>query len=140
MKSLPVRIIQMSVLVAVYTALFISVGWAGEPVTAVRDADGVQRLTIILDSYFYKPDQLIVRVGFPVELTLISHTTLTPHNFVMKEPDAGITVDQETSAGDTVKVRFTPRKAGLFTFYCDKKLLFFKSHREKGMEGSLRVQ
>ena len=25
-------------------------------------------------------------------------------------------------------------------FYCDKKLLFFKSHREKGMEGVLKVQ
>jgi hypothetical protein len=28
---------------------------------------------------------------------------------------------------------------GEYPFYCSKKLLFFKSHREKGMEGMLEV-
>jgi len=28
----------------------------------------------------------------------------------------------------------------LFAFYCDKRLLFFKSHHEKGMEGRLDVR
>ena len=103
-------------------------------------ADGVQRATVLVDSYFYKPKDIVVRVGLPVELTLISQTTITPHNFVLKEPQAGLMVNQEIGAGETVQVRFTPGKAGVYTFYCDKKLLFFKSHREKGMEGILKVQ
>ena len=49
-------------------------------------------------------------------------------------------INEDIGAGATVKVRFTPTKAGVFAFYCDKKLLFFKSHREKGMEGVLKVQ
>jgi hypothetical protein len=43
-------------------------------------------------------------------------------------------------AGKTEIIRFTPTQRGLFTFYCDKKLLFFKSHRDKGMEGLLDVR
>jgi hypothetical protein len=29
---------------------------------------------------------------------------------------------------------------GTFPFYCDKKLLFFKSHHERGQEGHLEVR
>ncbi len=111
-----------------------------EEVVLIPDASGVQRVTMIADSYFYKPDRLVVRAGHPVEVTLISQTVLTPHNFVIKEPAAGIDVNQNVPAGETVKVRFTPTKAGVYSFYCDKKLLFFKSHRDKGMEGSLKVE
>jgi hypothetical protein len=39
-----------------------------------------------------------------------------------------------------VTVKFTPAVAGTFAIYCDKKLLFFKSHREKGQEGTLEVR
>jgi heme/copper-type cytochrome/quinol oxidase subunit 2 len=95
---------------------------------------------MIVDSYFYKPDHLVVRQGRPVEVTLVSQTVLVPHNFVIKEPVAGMDVNQDVPAGGTVKVRFTPTQAGDYHFYCDKKLLFFKSHREKGMEGTLTVQ
>lgn len=130
----------MFVLGALYVAILISVGWSKEEVVVAQDADRVQRATMIMDSYFYKPDHLVVRVGTPVELILVSQTTFTPHNFVLKDPDAGIAINQDIGAGDTVKVRFTPTKTGVFTFYCDKKLLFFKSHREKGMEGVLKVQ
>jgi heme/copper-type cytochrome/quinol oxidase subunit 2 len=106
----------------------------------IPDADGVQRVTMIVDSHLYKPDRLVVRLGNPVEVTLVSQTVLTPHNFVIKEPVAGIEVNEDVPPGETVKVRFTPTRAGVFPFYCDKKLLFFKSHRDKGMEGSLKVQ
>jgi plastocyanin len=104
------------------------------------DADGVQRAAMTLDSYAYAPNHLIVRVGKPVELTLTSVTVLTPHNFVIKEPAAGLVVDQNVSAGKSQTIRFTPEQIGVFTFYCDKKLLFFASHREKGMEGRLEVR
>lgn len=112
----------------------------GEPVVLKRDPDGIQRGALVLDSYRYQPDHLVVRAGAPVELVLTSVTLLTPHNFVLRDLDAGLNVSQDVGAGDTVTVRFTPSKPGLYTFYCDKKLLFFPSHREKGMEGLLEVR
>jgi plastocyanin len=113
---------------------------ASHPVIVETDADGVQRATITMDSYSYTPEHLVVQAGKPVELVLTSITLLTPHNFVLKEPDAGLVVEQDVGAGKTLIVRFTPTQPGLFTFYCDKKLLFFASHREKGMEGRLEVR
>ena len=47
--------------------------------------DGVQRATVILDSYSYSPNYLVVEHGKPVELTLTSVTTIiTPHNLSSK--------------------------------------------------------
>jgi plastocyanin len=106
----------------------------------LADSDGVQRATVILDSYSYSPNHLIVQKGKPVELTLHSVTFLTPHNFILKEPAAGLSVDEDTPAGKDKIVRFTPTQPGTYPFYCDKKLLFFKSHRDKGMEGLLEVR
>jgi len=102
--------------------------------------DGVSRAEIVVDSYSYKPDHLIVTVGHPVELTLRSVTVIVPHNFVIKAPELGVVVSQDVPAGKTVTVQFTPTGAGKIEFYCDKKLLFFKSHKEKGMVGTLEVR
>lgn len=104
------------------------------------DTDGVQRATIILDSYSYSPNHLIVQKDKPVELTLHSVTFMTPHNFVLKEPAAGLSIEEDVPAGKDKIVRFTPTQPGTYPFICDKKLLFFKSHREKGMEGQLEVR
>ena len=111
-----------------------------EPVTAEVGADGVQRATIILDSYSYAPNHLIVQAGKPVELTLTSVTTIVPHNFILKEPAMGVNVEKDVGAGKTDKVSFTPSQAGTVTFYCDRRLWPMPSHREKGMEGKLEVQ
>lgn len=128
-----------ALLIAIGAVLYVPAPcWSEAPVTP--DHDGVQRVTVLVDSHFYKPKDIVVRAGKPVELILVSQTTLTPHNFVLKEPEAGMMVNQEIGAGETVRVRFTPTKAGAYPFYCDKKLLFFKSHRDKGMEGLLTVQ
>jgi len=104
------------------------------------DADGVQRAAVTMDSYSYTPNHFVVRAGKPVEMALTSVTLLTPHNFILKEPSAGLAVEEDVGAGKTKTVRFTPSKPGTYTFYCDKKLLFFASHREKGMEGRLEVR
>jgi plastocyanin len=104
------------------------------------DADGVQRVTMILDSYSYSPDHIVVRAGHPVEILLTSVTTFTPHNFVLKDEAAGLSLDGDVGAGKKMTLRFTPQQKGIFAFYCDKKLLFFASHREKGMEGKLEVR
>ena len=106
----------------------------------VDQADGMQRATVILDSYSYTPQHLIVQAGKPVELLLTSITTITPHNFVLRDEAAGLSIERDVSAGKTVTVQFTPTKPGRFAFYCDKKLLFLPSHREKGMEGTLEVR
>jgi plastocyanin len=108
--------------------------------TAFLSPDGIQRATIIVDSYAYTPDHLIVTRGGPVELTLTSVTWLVPHNFVIDDPDFGLKISQEVPAGGSVTVRFTPEQTGRFKFYCDKKLLFFPSHEAKGMTGTLEVR
>jgi plastocyanin len=104
------------------------------------DPDGIQRATVVADSYSFSPNHLVVRTGKPVELTIKSVTLLVPHNFVIDDPRSGLSIHEEIPAGESVSVRFTPTVPGSFAMYCDKKLLFFKSHREKGMEGVLEVQ
>ncbi len=114
---------------------------ASEHITvAPIDSDGVQRLTMVLDSYSYDPPHVVVQAGRPVEFVLNSVTTFTPHNFVLKDDASGLSIDQDVRAGKQVVLRFTPTQKGVFPFYCDKKLLFFASHREKGMEGKLEVR
>ena len=110
------------------------------PVTAEAGADGVQRATITLDSYSYTPAHLIVQAGKPVELTLTSVTTIVPHNFILKDPAAGLNVEKDVSAGKTDKVTFTPTQAGTVLFYCDRRLWPMPSHREKGMEGKFEIR
>lgn len=113
---------------------------SGPPTIAPRGQDGVQRVTIHLDSYSYSPEHIVVQAGKPVELTLISITTIAPHNFVLQDKAADLSIERDVSAGKTLTVQFTPKQTGVFAFYCDKKLLFFASHREKGMEGKLEVR
>ena len=110
------------------------------PAVAEVGSDGVQRASITLDSYSFAPQHLIVQADKPVELTLVSVTTLVPHNLTLKEPAAGLSIAQEVGPGQTAKVTFTPTKPGTYVFYCDKKLPFFPSHREQGMEGRLEVR
>ena len=112
----------------------------GPPFVVPVAADGVQRATVILDSYSYQPDHLIVERGKPVELTLTSVTTIIPHNFIIKDPAGSLTVEQDVSAGKTVVVKFTPTQSGTFPIYCDKRLWPLPSHRDKGMEGKLEVR
>jgi len=77
-------------------------------------------------------------VNIPVELKVRKEPGIIPHNIVMKSPEAGM--DFKVSLDTDPKIiRFTPTKVGIFPFYCDKKLLFFESHRDKGMEGVIEV-
>lgn len=112
----------------------------GVPAAARVDADGVQRLEIILDSYSFKPSYIAVQAGKPVEFTLKNVAAITPHNLSIDAPERGVGVDRDVAAGRTETLTFTPTVPGTYTFFCDKKLLFFRSHREKGMEGILEVR
>jgi plastocyanin domain-containing protein len=101
-------------------------------------ADGVQHARIEGGGYFFKPNRVIVKVNVPVELAVSVESGLIPHTLVIQAPEAGIAVDEKLSS-DARTIRFTPTAAGKYPFYCKNKLLFFKSHREKGMEGVLEV-
>jgi len=102
--------------------------------------DEVQRATVILDSYSYSPNHLIVERGKVVELMLTSVTTLIPHNFIIKDPVGSLSVEYDVGAGKTVIARFIPNQPGRFAFFCDKRLWPLPSHRDKGMEGILEVK
>ena len=101
-------------------------------------SDGVQHVRIEGGSYFFKPNRVIVKVNVPVELMVRIETGLVPHTLVIQSPEAGIAVDEKLSS-DAKAIRFIPTAVGKYHFYCRNELLFFKSHREKGMEGVLEV-
>lgn len=109
-----------------------------EPVIAPTEADGVQRIRIVGGSYFFKPGHIVVKARLPVELTLVKEEGVTPHNFVLHAPEAGLRVDRELRT-EPEKVLFTPTTPGKYAFYCSNKLMFLPSHRERGMEGVLEV-
>lgn len=104
--------------------------------TAPIDPDGVQRVQIVGFEYGFRPGHIIVKVNRPVEIKLMKESGFIPHSFILKAP--GIEIFESLSK-EPRTVRFTPTKTGMYTFFCDKKFLFFKGHREKGMEGSLEV-
>ena len=112
----------------------------GLPIIVSISPDGVQRATVILDSYSYSPNHLVVGSGKPVELTLTSRTTFIPHNFVMKELSANLSIEQDVGAGKTIIAKLAPTQPGRFPFFCDKRLWPMPSHRDKGMEGLLEVR
>ena len=111
---------------------------ANPPYEATISSDGVQHIQLDGGSYFFKPERVIVKVNVPVELTVRIEKGLVPHTLVIEAPQAGISVD-ETLSSDAKNIRFTPTAIGNYPIYCKNKLLFLKSHREKGMEGMLEV-
>jgi heme/copper-type cytochrome/quinol oxidase subunit 2 len=145
MQNATARILNMLAMVWLLTSTGVTIHAAepsqpSSPVVIPEAADGVQRGTVTLDSYSYTPNHLIVEARKPVELTLTSVATMTPHNFIIKDPEGSLSVEQDVSAGKTVTIIFTPTQPGIFPIYCDKRLWPFPSHRDKGMEGTLEVR
>ncbi len=104
----------------------------------VIDKDGIQRVAIFAGSYFFDPDYVVVRANVPVEVTIRKEAEITPHDFVIDAPEAGLQIKESLSTEPKV-IKFTAAKTGRYPFFCDKKLLFFKSHRERGMQGVIDV-
>jgi plastocyanin len=99
-----------------------------------------QQVLISMESYSFTPFEVVVEAGKPVTLTLSNESFLVPHNFLLDDPSGIRLVDTDISSGDTQVVTLTLTEPGIYPFYCDKKLLFFPSHREQGMEGRLIVR
>lgn len=133
-----------------HTALLFCLSWVwgaamaadeavpAEPYHATIGSDGVQHVRIVGGDYFFKPSHVIVKVNTPVEFSVNLEKGIIPHSLVIKAPEAGISVDEDLST-DVKTIRFTPSAAGKYPYYCRNKLLFLKSHRERGMEGVIEV-
>jgi plastocyanin len=109
-----------------------------KPYRAVMDADGVQQVNILAGDYFFRPSHIIVQVNVPVRFVVRVERGIVPHGLVLKAPEANVSIDEDLSR-ESQTFTFTPSASGKYAFYCPKKLLFFKSHREHGMEGILEV-
>jgi plastocyanin len=107
-------------------------------VTATVDADGVQRVQMVGGGYYFDPYHVRVKVDVPVELHVVKDKGMVPHNIVLRAPEAGIDFDENLGSEPKI-IRFTPTRTGSYPFACSKRLLFFESHQDKGMEGVLEV-
>jgi plastocyanin domain-containing protein len=105
---------------------------------ATLGPDGVQHMEVTGGSYYFDPNVIVVKVNVPVELIVKKAGGVTPHTLVLKAPEAGIDISASLSS-KPAHLMFTPTKVGKYTFVCTKKLLFFKSHEERGMHGVLEV-
>lgn len=104
------------------------------------DSSGeVQKVEIIVDSYSFRPDNITVEAGKPVEVTLRSIASTVPHDFTITDPESGFSITHDVKGGRDATFTFTPQNTGTYKFYCSKKGLFGASHEEKGMVGTLIV-
>ncbi|WP_417617561.1 quinol oxidase [Oceanisphaera sp.] len=106
-------------------------------VRAQLDENGLQRVKIKAGSYFFQPEHIIVKVGVPVVLEVDKEAGIIPHSLVIWSPRMGIDVNERL--GTTSIIRFTPQATGQIPFYCQEKLMFFRSHQDRGMAGVLEV-
>ena len=121
-------------------ALFMSAAWGAETKNiykATVDSSGVQKIEMLGASYYFKPNDIIVKVNVPVEITIKKEPGAAPHDIVLHAPEAGIDFNVELGTDPKV-IKFTPTKVGKYPFYCDHRFLFW-SHRAKGMKGVLEV-
>ena len=132
-----------SLFFAVIIILVVSVSFADDqgktPFVATISPEGIQKVEVVATEFNFNPSHIIVKVNLPVEITIRKEPSMVPHSFVINSPDAGMNINENLSSEPKV-IKFTPTKAGKYAFYCDKKVLFFKSHRDSGMEGLLEVR
>jgi heme/copper-type cytochrome/quinol oxidase subunit 2 len=101
-------------------------------------SDGVQHIEIIGGEYYFDPNYIVVKINTPVELKVKKATGYVAHDIEVKAPEAGI--DFEVDLGkDWKSVTFTPSKVGKYEMICDKRFLWFKSHKDRGMDGYIEV-
>ncbi len=108
-------------------------------VVATLDSDGVQRVDITAGEYYFDPNYIAVKANIPVEFKVKKVPGYISHDIMVKAPDAGIDFKVDLSDKEAKAIKFTPTKVGKYTMECDKRFLFFKSHKERGMEGVIEV-
>lgn len=134
MKTTGGRLFALALFVA-----FAPLASAQEPPYEVPiDGDGVQRVAIVGGSYFFEPARIVVKAGRPLEISLRMERGVVPHRFVLEGTDGEPVADVELA--ETPKTVRVELPAGTYDFHCPNRLLFFKSHRERGMAGVLEVR
>jgi cytochrome c oxidase subunit 2 len=88
-----------------------------------------QVVKLVAERFEYAPGTVTVTKGVPVVLELTSSDVR--HGFSL--PDFGVRAEVEP--GEVSRVRFTPDKAGTFTFFCD----VFCGSGHEDMSGTLVV-
>lgn len=105
---------------------------------ATVGSDGVQHVEVIGGEYYFDPNYIVVKVNTPVELKVKKAEGYVPHDIAVKAPEAGI--DFKADMGkEWQSITFTPTKVGKYEMVCDKRLLWFKSHKDRGMDGFIEV-
>lgn len=105
---------------------------------ATIGSDGIQHVTITGGEYYFEPNYIVVKANVPVQLLVKKAAGYVPHDIRVKAPEAGIAFEVDLKDKPQV-VMFTPTTAGKYEMYCTKKLLFFKSHKNRGMDGVIEV-
>lgn len=105
---------------------------------ATIGTDGYQRVEMTGGEYYFDPSVVVVKVNVPVELTVRKAAGVTPHNIVLKAPEADIDFQLDLGTAPK-KISFMATKTGKYPFECTKRFLFFKSHKDRGMHGVLEV-
>ena len=105
---------------------------------ATIGVDGVQHVDVIGGDYYFDPNYIVVKVNVPVELKVKKAPGYIPHDIAVKAPEAGIDFKKDLDK-DWQAITFTPTKVGKYEMICDKRLLWFKSHKDRGMDGFIEV-
>ena len=126
------------VLIILLVFLETSVSGQKKTFTAKINKDGVQVIEMKAGDYYFSPNFITVKVNVPVEIKLIRKSEFTPHNIILKAPEAGISISTSIMREPKV-IKFTPVKTGKYLFICDRKVFFFIKHKSKGMQGMLKV-
>lgn len=99
-------------------------------VMGATDDSTAQIIAVEGGSFYYKPNEIHVKVGQPVKITLTSKDMM--HDFVVDELGVQIPV---TKSGETNTIEFTPSMKGTFEFYCS-----VGNHKAQGQVGTLYVE
>jgi plastocyanin len=89
--------------------------YGGSSDVSTQEVDGLQKMTITINSSGYSPSKFTVKVGVPVELTLESKGAYTcASSFTFKQ----FNIFEQLGPTDKKVVTFTPTEKGEFTYTC----------------------
>jgi plastocyanin len=92
--------------------------------------DAVNEITVNGGSFYFKPNEIHVKKGQKVKITLKNDGGL--HDFVIDELHVK---SDRIKSGESTIIEFTPDKTGTFEYYCS-----VGNHRQMGMKGNLIVE
>ena len=81
-----------------------------------QDNPGVQRVDMDLGDYQFHPKTVSIVAGTAAELILTNRDSITPHNFIVEAPEAGMEVNLEVPAGESATIVLRPTRPGIYTF------------------------